>query len=130
MATSPKLRTVLIRAPNWVGDAVMAVPALRELRRIFSNSEITLVSRPWVTGLYEHEGLADALIPVSQHKSLAGSAIGFLKDARSLRRKHFDFAVLLQNAFGAALFARAAGAKALGGYATDPLRGPWWGDGP
>src|SRR5262249_40941953 len=122
MATSVQPRTVLIRAPNWVGDAVMAVPALRELRRIFISSEITLVSQPWVIGLYEHEELADALISVSAGKGLAGSAIGFLRDAQSLRRKQFELAVLLQNAFGAALLARAAGAKTIAGYPTDRRR--------
>jgi heptosyltransferase-2 len=53
---------VMIRVPNWVGDAVMAVPALRELRRILADSHITLVARPWVAGLFDGEALANDFI--------------------------------------------------------------------
>jgi ADP-heptose:LPS heptosyltransferase len=36
--------SIVVRAPNWVGDAVMSVAALRELRRLFPNSHISVVS--------------------------------------------------------------------------------------
>ena len=109
----------MVRAPNWVGDAVMALPALRELRRIFADAEITLVARPWVAGLFEGEGLADNLIAVSDSKGIFQATSNFINDARQLRHERFDLAVLLQNAFGAALLARVGGAKRIAGYATD-----------
>ncbi|HSE97014.1 MAG TPA: lipopolysaccharide heptosyltransferase II, partial [Blastocatellia bacterium] len=102
---------------------VMAVPALRELRRIFDGSRITLVARPWVAGLFEGEGLADDLIAVPDRRGLANKVVRFIGEARRLRRERFDLAVLLQNAYGAALTARAAGVKRIAGYPTD-LRGP------
>src|ERR1051325_11559661 len=110
---------VMIRVPNWVGDAVMAVPALRELRRILAGSRVTLVARGWVAGLFDGEGLADDLITVGDARGLAQSAKQFLNDARQIRRERFDLAVLLQNAFGAALMARAGGASKVAGYPTD-----------
>jgi heptosyltransferase-2 len=113
----------MLRVPNWVGDAVMAVPALRELRRIFADAQITLVARPWVAGLFEGEGLADDLIPVPDGRGLARAASNFGRQTRLLRSRRFDLAVLLQNAFGAALLARLAGVKTIAGYATD-RRGP------
>src|SRR5690349_20601220 len=116
------INRVMIRVPNWVGDAVMAVPALKELRRIFAGAEITLVARPWVAGLFEDEGLADELVPVRDSQTLLGAATDFIGDARQLRRHRFDMAVLLQNAFGAALLARVAGAKTIAGYPTDARR--------
>jgi heptosyltransferase II len=109
----------MIRVPNWVGDAVMAVPALKELRRIFADARITLVARPWVAGLFEGEGLADDLIPLPDGRGFAQAASNFVRHARQLRRGRFDLAVLLQNAFGAALLARLAGVKTIAGYATD-----------
>jgi len=112
----------MIRVPNWVGDAVMAEPALRELRRIFSEAHITLVARPWVAGLFEGEGLADDLISVDDAKGFAQSASHFLSAARRLRRERFDLAVLLQNALSAALLARAAGVGKTAGYPTDGRR--------
>jgi len=113
----------MVRAPNWVGDAVMALPALRELRRIFANAEITLVARPWVAGLFEGEGLSDNLIPVHDARGVYQSARNFVAEARRLGREKFDLAVLFQNSFGAALLARVAGAKKIAGYGTD-RRGP------
>jgi len=99
----------------------MAVPALRELRRILPESRITIISRKWVVGLFEGESLADELISVGDGNGIS-ALWGFVRDARRLRRERFDLAVLLQNAFGAALLARAAGAKKTTGYATDARR--------
>ena len=113
----------MVRAPNWVGDAVMALPALRELRRIFRNAEITLVARPWVAGLFEGEELFDNLISVHDARGVFQSARNFVSEARRLAREEFDLAVLFQNSFGAALLARVAGAKKIAGYGTD-RRGP------
>ncbi|MFY9570513.1 MAG: lipopolysaccharide heptosyltransferase II [Blastocatellia bacterium] len=113
---------VMIRVPNWVGDAVMAVPALRELRRIFREATITLVARPWVAGLFEGEGLADDLIAAEDARTVLQGAASFFRDSRQLRRKRIDLAVLLQNAFGAAMLARAGGAKMIAGYPTDLRR--------
>ena len=112
----------MVRVPNWVGDAVMALPALRELRRIFADGRITFVARPWVAGLFEGEGLADNLIPVPDTLGVINTARNFFRTARQLRRERFDLAVLLQNAFGAALLARAAGARTIAGYPTDSRR--------
>ena len=113
---------ILVRVPNWVGDAVMALPALRELRRIFASSHITLAARPWVAGLFEGEGLADSFLHVLDNGGFFTRARSFISDARRLRRERFDYAVLLPNSFGSALAARAGGAKTIAGYATDVRR--------
>jgi heptosyltransferase-2 len=109
----------MVRAPNWVGDAVMALPALRELRRIFANAQITLVARPWVAGLFEGEGLSDNLFSVQDGHGIFQTTSNFINEARRLGRERFDLAVLFQNAFGAALLARLARVKKIAGYATD-----------
>ena len=113
---------VMVRVPNWVGDAVMAVPALRELRRIFGDARITLVARPWVAGLFDGEGLADELIAIEASRGALESAKRFAELTLRFRRDRFDFAVLLQNAFGAALAARAGGVRKIAGYPTDSRR--------
>src|SRR2546425_881713 len=120
--TDHGLRTILVRAPNWVGDAVMALPALRELRRIFARSHITLAARPWVLGLFDGERLADNLISLGGAGSIFGRAAHFISEAGRFRRERFDYAVLLPNSFGTALAARAGGAKKIAGYATDARR--------
>ncbi|HWO01668.1 MAG TPA: glycosyltransferase family 9 protein [Blastocatellia bacterium] len=113
---------VLVRVPNWVGDAVMALPALRELRRIFEGSLVTLAARPWVAGLFEGEALADTIIPFHDTSGLLNRARHFVSTAGQLRRERFDYAVLLPNSFGSAVAARAGGAKNIAGYPTDGRR--------
>jgi hypothetical protein len=117
----PAPAKVLIRAPNWVGDAVMALPALRELRRIFAASKIIISARPWVQGIFDGERLADSLISVDDSHGLFGRAARFISEASGLRRERFDFAVLLTNSFGTALAARAG---CVGLRATRPTEDP------
>ncbi|HSE37821.1 MAG TPA: lipopolysaccharide heptosyltransferase II [Blastocatellia bacterium] len=114
--------SVLIRAPNWVGDAVMAIPALRELRRIFIGSHVTIAARSWVQGLFDGEGLGDNLISLDHARGRFSSSANFLNEARRFRRERFDFAILLTNSFATALAARAGGTKQIAGYPTDARR--------
>lgn len=116
------MKRVMVRVPNWVGDAVIAVPALREMRRVLPHAHITFVARPWVSGLFDGEGLADAVIPIEDAQGFQSSAKQFIRAARLVRRERFDLAVLLQNAFGAALLARAGRARTIAGYPTDARR--------
>jgi heptosyltransferase-2 len=123
-AVSPvhKPASVLVRVPNWVGDAVMALPALRELRRIFDTSRITLAARPWVQGLLEGEGLADDLISLPDASGPIGRVSRVIAEAGRFRGQRFEVAVLLTNSFGTALAARAGGANRVAGYPTDARR--------
>src|SRR5579872_1526295 len=54
MAFNPSsVSKVLVRATNWLGDAVMSLPAVRAIRAIFPHAHVTVVARPSVAGLYE-----------------------------------------------------------------------------
>ena len=53
---------ILVRGTNWIGDAVMSVPALRELRRIFPDAQITLHTRSWADGLFRDVDFIDDLV--------------------------------------------------------------------
>jgi heptosyltransferase-2 len=112
-----RIHRVLIRTPNWLGDAVIAVPALRHLRRLFANAHVAIISKRSIAAVYEGEGLADEIIVTE-----GGAPFAFIREAARLRRTPWDLAVLLQNAIGAALFARAAGARNVAGYPTDGRR--------
>src|SRR5689334_18600191 len=125
-ANGPRLPApakLMIRAPNWVGDAVMAVPALRELRRIFNEARIAIVAKPGIAGLFAGEGLADDLLAANDARGFLQKTRQFFSDAQRLRHHgRFDLAVLLPNSFAAALAARAGGARQIVGYATDARR--------
>ena len=53
---------ILVRATNWVGDAVMSIPALQALRERFPLARISILARSWVAGLYGREPFCDELI--------------------------------------------------------------------
>jgi heptosyltransferase-2 len=110
------LSKILIRATNWVGDAVMSLPAIRAIRDRFPTSEIAVLARPWVADLYAREGFR--LIPYTAERGWRGFA-GQWHAARALSAERFDCAVLLQNAFEAALVARLAGIPKRIGYKRD-----------
>ncbi len=108
---------ILVRATNWVGDAVMSLPALAALRARFPHAHIAVLARPWVAGLYRREPFADEIIPY-QPRSLTDR----LKAAAALRARRFECAVLLQNAFDAALITWLARIPRRIGYARDGRR--------
>jgi heptosyltransferase-2 len=105
---------ILVRATNWVGDAVMSLPALRALRERFPDAEISILARPWVADLYRREPFCNRLISYT-----AGTLPEKWRAARALRRFAFDCTILLQNAFEAAAIAWAAGIPERIGYARD-----------
>jgi heptosyltransferase II len=106
---------VLVRATNWLGDAVMSLPAIRAIRTIFPHAHLAVVARPWVADLYARETAIDAVIPYPSPKSLRERR----EFAAQLRAHRFDGAILLQNAFDAALMAWLAGIPERIGYARD-----------
>jgi len=107
-------RRILVRATNWVGDAVMSLPALRALRERFPDAYIAILAKPWVADLYRREPLCDELIPFTA-RDLASK----WRVARELRSHEFDCAILFQNAFEAAGIAFAARIPERIGYARD-----------
>lgn len=113
---------ILVRATNWVGDAVMSIPALEAVRRRWPEAEIAILARPYVAQLYQGQGLANRLIEYDT----AGKHRGLRRReelARELRAEHFDVALLLQNAFDAAWLAWRAAIPERIGYGRDG-RGP------
>lgn len=105
---------ILVRATNWVGDAVMSLPALRALRERFPRAQISILAKPWVADLYGREPFCDRLIPYEARDLRSKFAAG-----RALRPLDFECAILLQNAFEAAAVAWAARIPVRIGYARD-----------
>jgi len=103
-----------VRATNWLGDAVMSLPAIRAIRGIFPHAHIAVVARPWVADLYARESSIDRVIRYD-----AKTPGGRWKFARRLREERFDGAILLQNAFDAAFMAWLARIPERIGYRRD-----------
>lgn len=112
------IKRIVVRGPNWIGDAVMCEPALSALRKLFPAAEITVLVKPTIAELLgSHPGLDRIL--VYDHRGQHAGLTGKWALARALRRLRFDLAILFQNAFEAALLAFLAGIPRRYGYATD-----------
>lgn len=112
------IRRMVIRTPNWVGDAVMSTPFLREVRKNFPHTHITLLAKPWVAPVYANNPHINRILDydvAGRHKGLAGK----FRLAKDLRKHDFDLAMLLQNAFEAAFLVWMAGIPVRLGYDTD-----------
>jgi heptosyltransferase-2 len=109
---------ILVRATNWVGDAVMSLPALQALREVYPDARISVLARPWVADLYARERFADEVIPYESPRGFKDLA-GKLRLVRALTARKFDMAILLQNAFEAAAIVRLAGIPRRIGYNRD-----------
>jgi heptosyltransferase-2 len=99
--------------PNWIGDAVMATPALRALRSHYAESRLIGVMKPYVADVFAGGDWFDEILfanggPWSQ---------GVLAVARQLRRRRIDLVVLFSNTFRSALTAWLGGCRRRIGYA-------------
>ena len=95
---------ILIRAANWVGDAIMTTPVVRALRKNYPKAQITVLAKPWVVPVYETSPhVNEVMVYQSQGRHRMGA--GTLRLARDIRNRQFHLAVLMQNAFEAGLLA-------------------------
>ncbi len=113
---------ILLRGTNWVGDAVMSIPAMREIRRLFPRAQISLLVRSWVKDVYSAVEFIDEVIEYD-NAGLHRGVRGLLRLCSDLRSRRFDLAILLQNAIEAAIISRLAVVPRILGYARDG-RGP------
>ena len=126
---SSNIRRIIVRGTNWVGDAMMTLPALRELRRLFPDAHITLATRPGAKGLFIDADFLDELQIHDRH-----GLRSFFQQVRDWRKGQYDLAILLTNSFASALVAALAGIPLRTGYAADgrarllthPIELPEW----
>jgi heptosyltransferase-2 len=109
---------ILIRGPNWIGDAVLAIPAMKAVRERFPQAQITLLVRPWVAGIFTSAPFIDRVWSDDKPSNLTEWA----RITKKIRGSRFDLALLLPNSFESALMMFLGGVPQRIGYATDGRR--------
>ncbi len=122
---------ILVRGTNWVGDAVMQTPALRELRRIFPDASITLHTRSWAEGLFANASFIDDLVTFEKSR---WTVKDIYDNSQFLRDDGYDLAMIMPNSFESALTTLVSRIPRRIGYnkdlrgllLTDPIPVPEW----
>jgi heptosyltransferase-2 len=107
---------IAIFLPNWIGDVVMATPAIRAVRQHFAGARLVAVCRPYVLGVLEGSPWFDAhlLLDVNGRWAQRWPAVAW-----KLRREKIDLAILFPNSFRSALVAWLGGCKRRIGFHRD-----------
>jgi heptosyltransferase-2 len=113
-----KTERIVVVAPNWLGDAVMALPAIADIRRHFADAELTIAARPPVAPLFSMVQGIDQTVTLFGGGGLR-AVVEWRDSADALRKGSFDVAILLPNSFASALIASKAGIPERWGFATD-----------
>ena len=95
---------VVVLAPNWLGDAVMALPAVADLRRHFSANRLVVAARASVSSLFTLVPGIDAIVSA---------------DVPSIRGTGASLAVLFPNSFASAWLVQRSGVPERWGYSAD-----------
>jgi len=114
----PDQARILVRANNWIGDVVMATPALRAIRTAFPNARVSVLAKPWVLPLLSHHPAVDRLLRYDasgRHRGVSG----LIRLTADLRREHFHAAILFQRAFEAAFISFGARIPVRAGLGSD-----------
>ena len=114
----PEGRRILVLAPNWLGDAVMALPAVADIRRANPSAHVTVAARASVAPMYELADGIDGVVTLRWKGGLLDRA-GLANDTAALRAGSFDVALLLPNSFASAWLTKASGVPERWGYARD-----------
>ena len=107
---------ILIRGTNWIGDAILTLPAVASIRATYPKAYIAMLVKPWVADIYK---LFSDLDEIIIYENKFDNPTGVFRLAQILKEKKFDAAILLQNAIEAAIIALLAGIPLRAGYDSD-----------
>lgn len=108
------MRSIALFLPNWIGDVVMATPAIRAVRARYPRAKLLAVCKPYVADTIAGSPWFDDLVLFDKS---GPTHRRFRFVLNRLHDEKLDAAVLFPNSFRAALMARLAGARQIVGYA-------------
>ncbi|MGK5594458.1 MAG: lipopolysaccharide heptosyltransferase II [Parachlamydiaceae bacterium] len=113
-------KNVIVKMPNWIGDAVMATPILADLKQFWKQSKLTAMCQANIAKLIECDPNVDEILSYS--KPSGWSHRIWHRDAVTpLQRGHYDLGILLTNSFSSAFWFWKGNVQNIIGY-TNGLR--------
>ncbi len=116
-------RAVLVRAPNWVGDAILAVPALCALREAFPGAHLAVLAVPWVADVFRFVPAVDEIV-LFDRKGRHRGLRGLWRLGRELATRRFDVAITQPRSASSAILLGLTGIPTRVGY-DGALQRPW-----
>jgi len=109
---------IAVRAPNWIGDSILAIPSIRSLKTNFPDSSITIVAKNWVKDVFLNLEFVDNILIIPDKNDLKS----LKSTAKKLKKHEFDAGLLLTNSFISALLFYMAGIPERWGYKKEGRR--------
>jgi len=109
---------ILVRAPNWIGDSILALPALQCLSQNYPDAEIWVATRNWGEGIFKSISFIKDVLVLPDQADLKN----LRNAAQKIKEKRFDIGLLLTNSFASALSFFMASIPERWGYSKDGRR--------
>jgi len=106
---------ILVRAPNWIGDSILALPAIECLSKNFPQSKIWIAAKEWVAGLFSAHDFIKGVIPLPGTDDIKS----LLNSAQKIKELDPDIGILFSNSFSSALLFYLAKIPQRWGYSRD-----------
>ncbi|MEZ5358429.1 MAG: lipopolysaccharide heptosyltransferase II [Candidatus Zixiibacteriota bacterium] len=107
---------LIVRAPNWVGDAVMALPAIDNLKKLTAASHIAVMARKATAPLFINHPDIDLVVEIDDKSN---KILGPKRAADAIKGDHFDIGILFPPSFSSALIFKLAGVTGRVGFDSD-----------
>jgi heptosyltransferase-2 len=107
--------SIVIRSPNWIGDGIICLPAIRACKEYFPDERLVLIVKQYLADIFLNIGEIDEIITIPDR----WSGLEYFKSLRRLREKYFERGILFTNSFASALFFRLARIDIISGYDRD-----------
>ncbi len=104
---------IVIRSPNWLGDIIMSIPAIKSLKNKYPNSRIFIVCKKGLEKIYTFLNEVDKIIPYEKGVN------NLIKISRHLSKKNIDIFVSFPNSFESALLGFLSNIPVRIGYSKD-----------
>jgi heptosyltransferase II len=116
-------KKIVVRMPNWLGDFIMALPILTDLKNKYSNCHITALCNEPLALLLKNNPYVDDILSYKRDNKSFLNHYNLSNFFKKLKKEEFDFGILLTNSFSSALWFWLAKVENILGYHAN-LRAP------